>query len=176
MQDLKLYIAEKLDISKDYSGYNYKPKDKRELQDLLEQLIKERGNEGDFNDIDTSLITDMEWLFFRMPNFNGDISCWDTSKVTDMSFMFQYTCFNQDISRWNTSKVTNMSSMFENAKKFNQDISKWDTRNVWNMTGMFDYAESFNQNISKWNVNNVRFHGRMFNDCPIKNSYKPRFK
>ena len=39
MQDLKVFITEKLDITKDYSGYNYQPKDKKELQDLLEQLL-----------------------------------------------------------------------------------------------------------------------------------------
>ena len=32
MQDLKVFITEKLDITKDYSGYNYQPKDKKELK------------------------------------------------------------------------------------------------------------------------------------------------
>ncbi|MBR4589501.1 MAG: BspA family leucine-rich repeat surface protein, partial [Bacteroidaceae bacterium] len=121
MQDLKVYIAEKLDISKDYSGYNYQPKDKKDLKKILDTLIKERGPEGDFNDIDTSLITDMSDLFAYNLNFNGDISRWNISKVTDMSYMFSgATRFDCDISRWDTSNVTNMQCMFERAFHFNQ--------------------------------------------------------
>ena len=37
----------------------YKPKNKKELKKILEQLIEERGNDGDFNDIDTYDIKDM---------------------------------------------------------------------------------------------------------------------
>jgi hypothetical protein len=53
------YITEKLKISKNNIGYNYFPKSKEELQDILKELIEDRGNDGDFNDIDTSKITDM---------------------------------------------------------------------------------------------------------------------
>jgi len=152
MKPLKEYINEKLDISKDYSGYNYQPKDREELYQLIEKLIKERGNNGDFNDIDTSLITDMSDLFAWGHRFNGDISRWNTSNVTNMSKMFwDAYSFKQDISRWNTSKVTNMYAMFENAESFNQDISKWDVRKVTE-------------------------HSAMFNNCSIKEEYKPKFK
>ena len=152
MKPLKKYINEKLDVSKDYSGYNYQPKDKYELQSLMEQLIEERGGNGDFNDIDTSLITDMSYLFYKNKTFNGDISSWDTSNVTDMHWMFAYTeSFNQSIGRWNTSKVTDIGYMFYKAK-------------------------SFNQNISNWNVKKVKYNKDIFRNCPIKDSYKPKFK
>ena len=53
MKDLNKYITEKLKIKKSNKpSYKYFPKSKAELQDLLKQLIYERGNEGDFNDID----------------------------------------------------------------------------------------------------------------------------
>ena len=152
MQDLKNFMVEKLDISKEYSGYNYQPKTKNELQDLLDQLTEERGFEGDFNDIDTSLITDMSYLFAECEPFNGDIS------------------------KWNTSKVTNMSYMFFNAFTFNQNISRWDTSKVTDMQWMFYGATSFNQNISRWKVSNVRHTTYMFELCHIKNYYKPHFK
>ena len=61
MKGLTSYITEKLKIKK--SSYKYFPDTKEELQDLLKQLTKERGNEGDFNDIDVSKITDMSELF-----------------------------------------------------------------------------------------------------------------
>ena len=72
----------------------YKPKNKKELEKILEQLIEERGNDGDFNDIDTSDIKDMSFLFEGKKEFNGNISHWDVSKVTDMSGMFYilYLC------------------------------------------------------------------------------------
>ena len=44
-------------------GRGYKPKDRDTLKELLERMIKVRGDEGDFNDIDTSDITSMESLF-----------------------------------------------------------------------------------------------------------------
>ena len=150
MKTINQYITEKLKIRK--SSYKYFPETKKELQDLLKQLIKERGNEGDFNDIDTSKITDMSELFDDIGKFNGDISNWDVSNVTDMQYMF-YNCY-----------------------LFNQDISNWDVSNVTNMHGMFSLCKSFNQDISNWDVSNVFNKDRMFDDCPIKEKYKPKLK
>ena len=120
MKEIVKFIKEGLKITSKTKvnkrpKYDYHPKSKKELQDLLKQLIKERGNEGDFNDIDTSEITDMSELFKGMDKFNGDISKWDVSNVTDMSFMF-YDCesFNQDISKWDVSNVIDMQGMFYN--------------------------------------------------------------
>ena len=50
-------------------AYNHKPKTKDELKTLLDKLIAERGKRGDFNDIDTSLITDMSYIF----SYDNDI-------------------------------------------------------------------------------------------------------
>jgi surface protein len=79
-----------------------------------------------------------------------------TTLMTDMSSMFEgASAFNQDISSWDTSDVTNMSSMFQGATTFNQDISSWDTSNVTNMSYMFQGATAFIQDISEWNVTKV---------------------
>ena len=90
MKNLIGYIKEGLKISSKtkIDKYNYYPKTEKELHYLLKQLIEERGNEGDFNDIDTSEITDMSNLFDSMDKFNGDISNWDVSNVTNMTYMF----------------------------------------------------------------------------------------
>ena len=148
-------IEEKLtlnDISKMKRKYNYQPKNKEELKSLMKQLIKERGNEGDFNDIDTSLITNMTFMFYENEKFNGDIS------------------------QWNTSNVTNMTFMFEGAESFNQPIGRWDTSKVTDMSYMFYSAESFNQDISNWNVKNVKTSNYIFDNCHIKEEHKPKFK
>ena len=149
MKSLYEIILEKLKIRK--SSYKYLPKTKEELLDIIDQLIEERGNKGDFNDIDTSKITNMSHLFNGMTEFNGDISEWNVSNVTDMRLMF-YGCksFNCDISNWNVSNVINMEYMFYGCKLFNQDISNWNVYNVTDMKYMFNY-------------------------CPIEAKYKPKF-
>ena len=152
-------------VNENVAGQNMQPKNKNELRELIEQLIKERGDEADLNDIDVSKITDMSQLFNKL-KFNGDISKWDVSNVKDMSYMFCNTVFNGDISSWNVSNVEDMSGMFYRSK-FNGDISKWDVSNVTNMYGMFADSE-FNVDISKWDVSNVvrmigMFRGSKFN-------------
>lgn len=63
--------------------YKYRPRTKDELKTLCEDESIYLG------DIDTSLITDMSWLFYKSKrqNFNG-IEAWETSNVTNMSHMF----------------------------------------------------------------------------------------
>ena len=124
MKTLNQYIEEKLIINKNSKKeYNYYPTTRDELKELIEQLIKERGNNANLNDIDTSEITDM-YRLFQDSKFNGDISGWDVSNVEDMEEMFYQSEFNGDISKWNVSKVENMKWMFSSSK-FNKDISEW---------------------------------------------------
>ncbi len=103
--------------------YNYHPKTKEELKDLIEELIEKRGNEADLNDV-------------------------DVSQIKDMSYLFWYSQFNGNISRWNVSRVKSMEGMFANSQ-FNGDISNWDVRNVENMFDMF-FNSKFERGISKW--------------------------
>ena len=90
MKTLQHYITEKILINKNSKiAYNYHPKTKDELEDIIKQKIESEGNECDLNDIDTSNITDMSWLFNDI-EFNGDISKWDVSNVKNMDNMFSY--------------------------------------------------------------------------------------
>ena len=126
MKTLQQFITEKILINKNSKiAYNYHPKTRDELEDIINKRIKSEGNECDLNDI-------------------------DTSNITDMSYLFEYSDFNGDISRWNVSKVKNMKGMFLHSK-FNGDISNWDVSNV---------------------IHNVD----MFDNCPIEEKYKPKFK
>ena len=130
MKQINYYIVERLHINKDtgnhYHNYNYQPKTCKELKGLVNKLIKERGNDADLNDIDTSKITDMHYLFFKS-KFNGDISEWDVSNAIIMERMFQYSEFtgeNGDISKWDVSKVEDMSYMF-NGNPLEKNPPKW---------------------------------------------------
>ncbi|AEM22424.1 hypothetical protein Bint_1808 [Brachyspira intermedia PWS/A] len=143
----------------------YKPATKEELKNLVfTDGVK-------LNDVDTSLITDMSYLFHKSErkDFEG-IEDWDTSNVDDMSFMFFWAIeFNQSLNNWNVYNVKNMSGMFQAAMKFNQPLYKWDTSNVKTMSFMFNYAKSFNQNINNWNISKVEDLSYMFCECEVFN-------
>ena len=114
-----------LHINKDtkIQTYSYHPKTNDELKKLIRKLIKERGENANLNDIDTSEIIDMSHMF-EYSYFNGDISEWDVSNVYNMGYMFMYTKFNGDISKWNVSNVKNMQDMFYNSP-LEKNPPKW---------------------------------------------------
>ena len=198
---LDVKIVPFTDKNGNFHRRGYKPKDRNTLKELLKRMIEVRGDEGDFNDIDTSDIKSMELLFAINNTFNGNISGWDVSKVKNMEGMFSSaTSFNQDISKWDVSKVekmtcmfgwatsfnqpigdwkfpnvTDMSGMFSGATSFNQKIGDWKFPNVKDMSGMFWGATSFNQDLSEWNLNRINKKD-IFKNCPIKDEFKPKMK
>ena len=155
MKKINKYIQEWLHINKDTGNhhYNYHPTTRDELLELVNKLIEERGNDTDLNDIDTSEITDMSYMFY-ISKFNGDISEWDVSNVKNMQEMFynsKFTGKNGDISKWDVSNVNNMKYMFRYSE-FNVDISNWDVSNVKDMSFMF-YKSPLEKNPPKWYKN-----------------------
>ena len=103
MKQINTYISERLHINKDTGNhdhhYNYHPKTYNELKELVYRLINERGNDGDLNDIDTSKITNMSYLFYESL-FNGDISQWDVSNVETMRQMFAESPLEKNPPKW----------------------------------------------------------------------------
>lgn len=146
----------------------YKPETKEELKNLVfTKGIK-------LSDVDTSLITDMSYLFHesKRKDFEG-IEDWDVSNVEDMSYMFAYMSydsyenrskakFNHNLNNWNVSKVKKMSNMFAYCSNFNHPLDKWDTSNAEDMSFMFNLAKNFNQPLNSWNVSNVKTMECMF--------------
>ena len=186
MKNIKQYINEALRIKSGTNittgpKYQYFPKNRKELDKLLDDLITERGDEADLNDIDTSKITDMSRLFadrwnmdaledyeyddddYNFREFNGDISKWDVSNVKNMYAMFFSSDFDGEISKWNVSKVKDMSAMFY-LSEFDGDLSKWNVSKVTTMSEMFEKSKFSGKNgdISKWNVSKVKDMGDMF--------------
>ena len=72
----------------DNNQTDFQPETKDELKTAVDEWIDDSDSAsstyGDINTWDTSLITDMSYLFHNKPTFNGDISDWDVSCVTDM--------------------------------------------------------------------------------------------
>ena len=128
MKNLKQSILEKLIINKhsNVKKYYYHPKTRDELKELVDKLIKERGDNANLNDIDTSEITNMYKLFYGL-RFNGDISNWNVSNVKDMDCMFKNSMFSGDISKWNVNKAKqkhNILNMFDNSP-LEENPPKW---------------------------------------------------
>jgi surface protein len=162
-EDLKYLI-------KDY--IIFKPKTTKELEEAVDLWVKcEKYALKLYNHIslwDTSLITDMSYLFQDREDFNENINNWNVSKVTTMEGMFLGAeRFNQPLDLWDVSSVTNMWHMFENTHNFNQNISSWDVSSVTNMSHMF-FGSSFKQNINSWDVSSVTNMYFMFSGCSSK--------
>ena len=162
----------------------YQPQTKDELRIAVDKWTANPGNGnhlyGHISAWDTSLITDMSYLFYDKPTFNDNISAWDVSSTTEMGSMFNgATSFNGDISGWDVSSVTDMREMFKDAN-FNGNISNWDVSSVTYMASMFYGARNFDQDISNWDVSSVTDMDDMFksandlsddNKCTIHNSF-----
>ena len=115
MKTLVEHINEALKIGKDlseWSSYSCQPTTKDELIEIIRDRIRKEGYDCDLNDIDTSLITDMSYLFGQSP-FNGDISKWDVSNVKYTHGMFGQSSFNRDISKWKINKNFDTTNMFK---------------------------------------------------------------
>jgi surface protein len=125
----------------------FRPTTRKELRQLIDKELYKQGPDADLNFIDTSLITDMSWLFYYFDIRNIGIESWDTSNVTTMEGMFSgATKFNCDLSYWDVSKVTNMQAMFMNCYEFNCDLSRWDMSSVRNVNFMLSMCKSFDEN------------------------------
>ena len=147
----------------------FKPSTKQELKNAVNEWCINNNeamiNYGNINKWDTSLITDMSYLFQHKKEFNDDISAWNVNNVTNMKGMFLCaTSFNQPLDSWDVRRVTTMAGMFVNATSFNQPLDSWNVRRVTTMKGMFYGAKSFNQSLDFWDVSNVTNMKFMFHN------------
>ena len=66
MKTLASHMNEVLKIGKNlskFSKYSCRPTNKDELKKIIDDRIEKEGPDCNLNDIDTSLITNMSWLF-----------------------------------------------------------------------------------------------------------------
>lgn len=155
-------------ISNTWMKEGIKPRDKRELESVVNTVLMEQNNPSiDLNFIDISNVDTLSFLF-KDKDFNGDISKWDTSKIRNMREIFSGSTFNGDISNWNTSKVEDMWGMFMDCP-FNGDISRWDTSRVKDMGNMFARS-GFRGTLDNFDTSRVTNMSGMFEGCSFNNS------
>ena len=65
MKNISTYITEKLKITDNKPAYNYSPKMWIEIKNLIHDLIENRGDEADLNDIDVSHMVSLNELFWN---------------------------------------------------------------------------------------------------------------
>ena len=165
MKPLNQYIKEKLIINKDYVDVNMlTPKSFDELRKIIEDRYEKLGygtkrHPINFNDIDVS---------------NLDSFCNDKCKGIFQGIKFKYI----DITYWDVSNIESMRCMFFRCEALKSvgDISVWNVSKVNDMSYMFAFCKKFNQDLSKWDVSKVRYKIDMFDNCSIKEEYKPKFK
>ena len=165
------------------SSYNYYPKTKEELREILQIRLKKDKN-ADLTDINVSNITDMGLLkrtdiihaspfkamfglFEDLDPHNINISNWDVSNVVNMQNMF-CSChnFNSNLKEWDINSLQNASGMFQNCESFvGEGLENWNTQNIERTKSMFHGCVNFNCNIGKWNVKKLTNASYMFTYC-----------
>ncbi|WP_120139183.1 BspA family leucine-rich repeat surface protein, partial [Listeria monocytogenes] len=124
----------------------------------------------DVSNFDTSKVTNMNYMFGQTSATSLDVSNFDTSKVTDMSMMFYSVgATSLDVSNFDTSSVTNMSNMFVGGGLTSLDLSNFDTSSVTNMNGMFYQSRVTSLDLSDFDTSSVTDMGNMFNGSAVTN-------
>lgn len=119
-------------------------------------------------DLNTSNVTDMNFMLCDSKIKQLDLSKWDVSKVTNLEFFLQNNnvITSLNLSNWDTSSVTNMKNIFQYCDKLSDLKFDFNTSNVTTMDALFDYCMSFTElDLSKWDVSQVSSMSAIFNDC-----------
>lgn len=134
------------------------------LNNIFGSSLFGNSSNVDLAEIDTSLVTDMDSLFYDKNRDDFDrVANWDTYNVTNMRDMFKYCDYFDVELHFNTKNVVNMSGMFYACKNFNQPVN-FNTQNVTDMGCIFQACERFNQPIN-FNTSKVSNMGEMFAQC-----------
>ena len=173
MKHINTYISEKLVINSNI-GKSPKYTCVPETLDDLKRIIKERIDKDYadpyLNDIDTSNITNMSYLFCDFKTLKHiDISKWNINNVTTMISMFQ-NCENIETIQLPDSadKIISTSGMFKNCILLNSitGFEDWDMSNITHTTDMFYDCRSLkNLNLSNWNIKKIIEATYMFYNC-----------
>ena len=122
------------------------------------------------NEIDTTEIDDMDFMFAELKNLVSlDVSTFDTSNVRSMQSMFRHCSelTNLDLSNFNTAKVVIFSQMFGGCEKLSSlNLSSFTTDECTNMSWMFESCSSLvSLCVSNFITGKVEYLDSMFQRC-----------
>ena len=122
------------------------------------------------NNFDTSLVTDMNGVFFGCISLKSlDLSNFNTSLVTNMLSLFCgcTSLISLDLSNFNTSSVINMNGVFNTCTSLKSvNIKNFDTSSVKNIGYMFAWCNSLESlDLSNFNTSSAIYMDFMFCEC-----------
>lgn len=149
--------------------YYYAIPEKIYLNSDSSELFSEYKNlqDIDLSSFDTSLVTNMSYMFNRSPIKTLDVSRFNTQNVTDMNHMFGGLRITQlELGNFDTSNVTNMKSMFSSCINLTTlDLSSFNTEKVTNMSWMFYNMSVLKSiNLTSFNTEKVTDMNNMFGE------------
>lgn len=159
MKTLHDIIFEKLKIKKSNIHYNYFPKTRSQLIDIIDEKIintkniDEHGNKIiDVADIDISNLKKLSLVFSYYDNIKEitGLEYWDISEIIDMHEMFK-KCTNlqyiKGIETWDVSNCDRFEGMFHDCISLQKlDLTSWEIKTSAMTTAMF---KGCNTNVIK---------------------------
>jgi len=171
MENLNIFINEKLKLNRNSKEKNIIVHNKTEFRNAVDDIIKKTGNNEtvDLNSINVSNLVDMTRLLRSYKTIKHlDISCWDVSNAKSMAFMFPSSLETVDLTNFDVSEVQNMNGMFLDCTNLKEigDISNWETKNLIDTNDMFSNCSSIKEiDISNWDFSKLKHADRMFDHC-----------
>ena len=152
MKTFNKLISEKLIINKNTKNiYEYAPKSKKELQNIIDKIVKE-SKDGNINlnniDINNPNIDSLENLFaFNTKIHTLDVSAWDVSNIKNLDYI--------NLTGWDIKNVTTMSGIFSSNFKLTtiKGIENWDVSNIIELEFVFEFCKNLKIDLSNWNIN-----------------------
>ena len=123
----------------------------------------------DLNKVNTTGMTNANFMFSGCGVTTLDLSGWNTANVTNMAQMISLcaSLTSLDLSGWNTGNVTTMRGMFQSCSRLTTlDLSNFKTSNVTDMSWMFgNCIDLTTLDLSGWNTAKVNLMFNMFSLC-----------
>ena len=119
-------------------------------------------------DLNTSNVTDMNFMLCQCEIKELDLSKWDVSKVTNLELFIQSSSeiTSLNLNNWDTSKVTNFNGLFQYCDKLSDLKFDFRTPSLTSMETIFDRCMGLTElDLSKWDVSQVSSMFAAFNDC-----------
>lgn len=126
-------------------------------------------NDIRFDNFDTSMTSEMNYMFSNCSVRELDLNSFDTSKVTYFNGMFN-SCSKLEvlfISNFNTSNSIYFDGMFSGCSKLKElDVSNFDTSKGIAFNSMFTNCDELKElDLSNFDVSKGRYLSRMFFSC-----------